>query len=192
MDGSEDLLESVTRKEILKLLAERNHRPSDLSRELGKDKSTIVEHLEMLRQGGLVERIEREGHKWIFYALSKNGQAYFPNRSKRVIYIAFAMLSLLGALFTFFSYMQPLASEQVFNATAAGNLGEADTLVSKAPSPTQQQVQETQPAQTRQFAQPDNSVYLYAGIALMAVFLAAAAQALLLKASEFVPPRMKK
>lgn len=103
---AEKALASETRKEIMVLLAGKNHRPSDLSRELGKDKSTIVEHLELLREAGLVERIEREGHKWIFYGLSKNGEAYFPNRKKRIIYLALAMLSFIGAIISGFMQIQ--------------------------------------------------------------------------------------
>ncbi|VVC01834.1 Bacterial regulatory protein, arsR family [uncultured archaeon] len=192
MEAPEEALASDTRKDILKLLAEKNHRPSDLSRELGKDKSTIVEHLETLRQAGLVERIEREGHKWIFYCLSKNGQAYFPNRQKRVIYIAMAMLSLIGAMLTFFAYVQPAAQGGIL---ASGSPETASKDFNAPPAPLRTGQPEGAPATAapgQPAAVPNNDIYLYAGVALLAVFLAALAQALLVKVGEFIPQRAKK
>ncbi|MFN7088606.1 MAG: ArsR family transcriptional regulator, partial [Candidatus Paceibacteria bacterium] len=48
MKPVDEVFASDTRKNILKLLSKRNQRLSDLSRELSKDKSTILEHLRIL------------------------------------------------------------------------------------------------------------------------------------------------
>ncbi len=111
MDFVDNTLASETRKEILELLSEKNHRPSDLSRELGKNASTIVEHLEKLSAAGLVERLERKGHKWVFYKLSKNGEAYFPNMRKRALFFAISLTSFIGTIISLFMAMQQYSFE---------------------------------------------------------------------------------
>lgn len=184
MESADEVLASETRKGILERLSEKNRRPSDLSRELGKDKSTIVEHLEKLRQAGLVERLEREGHKWIFYRLSKNGEAFFPNRKKRVIFIVLAMVSLAGALLSFLAYMgQPFGGISDEGARAADMAKQAEGQGALAAAPLQENAQP---------AQPGNEVYLYAAAALLTVFIVAILQFALAKANELAAPKGKK
>ncbi len=72
---SKDLLKTIsadTRAEILKLLEQRQMTASELSRALGKHVTTISEHVELLLNSNLVERVERPGRKWIYYKLTKN------------------------------------------------------------------------------------------------------------------------
>lgn len=185
MESADGVLASETRKGILERLSEKNHRPSDLSRELGKDKSTIVEHLEKLRQAGLVERLEREGHKWIFYRLSKNGEAFFPDRKKRVIFLALAMISLAGALLSFLAYMgQPFGevSQGAAGATDMAKQAEGQRALAAAPP------SESAP----QPAQPRNEVYFYAAVALLTLFIVAVLKFALAKAGRLAVPKGKK
>ena len=119
-DLEERVLSSDTRKQILKYLAEKNHRPSDLSRELGKDKSTIVQHLDILGSAGLVERIERDGHKWVFYKLSRKAEVLFPNHRRRAAFFIVALFSLLGALMSMSAYVQPMQGFGLMESASPG------------------------------------------------------------------------
>lgn len=101
MENQDEVLSSETRKNILKLLAEKNHRPVDLSNALGKDRSTITEHLAILKNAGFVEKIERKGYKWIFYTLSQNAYTYFPNRTKHTILFVLSILALTSSIISF-------------------------------------------------------------------------------------------
>lgn len=72
---SQDLFKTVstdTRVDILKLLDKRQMTASELGRALNKHVTTIAEHLDVLKNSNLVERLERTGHKWIYYKLTPN------------------------------------------------------------------------------------------------------------------------
>jgi len=99
-------LVSDTRRKIIKTLSEGDRTPTDLSRLLKKSKSTIVEHLEKLMKVGLVEKIKRPGHKWVFYSLTREGQTYISRKSQRLIIIlSMVFLSLLGGVFSLIKYL---------------------------------------------------------------------------------------
>jgi DNA-binding transcriptional ArsR family regulator len=67
------VLNSEAKMNILRELAKGQRTPTDLSKKLGKVKSTVVEHLEELVDLGLVIKSEEPGRKWVFYSLSKQG-----------------------------------------------------------------------------------------------------------------------
>ncbi len=147
-----------------------------MSRELGKDKSTIVEHLEILKRAGLVERMERKGHKWVFYGLSKNGQAFFPNKRKRIIFIVVAALSAIGAMLSLFAYTSAESGGPQIYAEAAREM----------------KLETAQEAAVAVAAGTPDDIYFYAGVALATLFLVSVVQFLLLKGNELVVPRRKK
>ena len=68
-------LSSGTRMEILNTLLEGERTPTDISTKLNKSKATIVEHLDKLREADLVEKIEVDGRKWVFYKLTPRGKS---------------------------------------------------------------------------------------------------------------------
>ena len=68
-------LSSGTRMEILNTLLEGDRTPTDISAKLNKSKATIVEHLDKLREADLVEKIEVDGRKWVFYKLTPRGKS---------------------------------------------------------------------------------------------------------------------
>jgi Ca-activated chloride channel family protein len=68
-------LSSDTRIEILNTLLEGERTPTDISSKLNKSKATIVEHLDKLREADLVEKIEVDGRKWVFYKLTPRGKS---------------------------------------------------------------------------------------------------------------------
>lgn len=95
---SKDLMKAVsanTRTQILRALENRQMTASELSRHLDKHVTTVAEHLELLHQSNLVERIERPGRKWIYYKLSKIGrQILHPQPYKIVLVLALSFISL--------------------------------------------------------------------------------------------------
>jgi len=87
---SKNLLKTLTvdtRTNILKALEERPMTASELSRYLNKHVTTVSEHLDLLRNSELVERVERPGRKWIYYKLTKPGQRVLHPESYRWIFV---------------------------------------------------------------------------------------------------------
>lgn len=83
---SKNLMKTLTvdtRANILKSLEKRPMTASELSRKLDKHVTTVSEHLDILKNSDLVERIERPGRKWIYYKLSKPGQKILHPTSYR-------------------------------------------------------------------------------------------------------------
>ncbi|MEW6329056.1 MAG: VIT domain-containing protein [Candidatus Micrarchaeota archaeon] len=68
-------LSSSTRLGILSELQEGDRTPTDLSARLRKSKATIVEHLDKLVDARMVEKVERDGRKWVFYKLTSKGKS---------------------------------------------------------------------------------------------------------------------
>lgn len=112
---SKDLMKAVsadTRTQILKALENRQMTASELSRYLNKHVTTVAEHLELLHNSKLVDRIERPGRKWIYYKLSNVGkQMLHPQPYRIILVLTLSFLALgLGAFFI------PLYSGGVFTA----------------------------------------------------------------------------
>lgn len=87
---SRELLKTITvdtRVDILKALEERPMTASELSRFLKKHVTTIFEHLDLLKNSNLVERVERPGRKWIYYRLTKEGKKILHPTSYRWVMI---------------------------------------------------------------------------------------------------------
>lgn len=77
-EGDEEIykaLSSNTRREILSTLQEGDRTPTDISYKLNKSKATIVEHLDKLMEAKLVEKIEADGKKWVFYRLTSKAKS---------------------------------------------------------------------------------------------------------------------
>lgn len=86
-------LASDTRKDILKRLLKKPHTATRLSKILKKHVTTISEHLDILEEAGLVERIERPGRKWVFYQITQKGRKIL--RPKKPVYIAITLAVLI-------------------------------------------------------------------------------------------------
>ena len=94
---SKNLLKALTadtRIKILKALENRPMTASELSRFLGKHVTTITEHLDLMRESNLVERIERPGRKWVYYKLTKEGKKVLHPESYRWIMV-FSVITFL-------------------------------------------------------------------------------------------------
>ncbi len=88
-----------TRVDILKALEERPMTASELSKKLKKHVTTISEHLELLRNSNLVERVERPGRKWVYYKLTKEGKKILHPESYRWIAILAISFLLVSSYF---------------------------------------------------------------------------------------------
>ncbi|MBE8538934.1 metalloregulator ArsR/SmtB family transcription factor [Geoglobus acetivorans] len=73
-----------TRVTILKMLNERKHTVSELSRALNLSKPTILYHMKILENAGYVKRIE-DGRKWIYYEVTDSGRSVLKWRKLRII-----------------------------------------------------------------------------------------------------------
>jgi DNA-binding transcriptional ArsR family regulator len=73
---------------------------SELSRKLGKHVTTVSEHLDVLKESNLIERIERPGRKWVYYRLTKPGESIVhPQSYKWVFVLVTTFLAFVGGLY---------------------------------------------------------------------------------------------
>ena len=107
------VLASETRREILKCLSEAKRTPSDLSRILKKQKSTIVEHLEKLVEVGLVERTQKTGEKFVYYSLTDEGRSMVSRRSKNLVIVLGIFILVIIGLVIFFKQIELIISPPI-------------------------------------------------------------------------------
>jgi len=97
---SKNLVKTIiadTRVSILKALESRPMTASELSRFLKKHVTTISEHLDLLKNSDLIERIERPGRKWIYYKLTRSGKKILHPTSYRLVFMFAAIIfSVIG------------------------------------------------------------------------------------------------
>ncbi len=89
-------LASETRAGIIKLLQQRNHTLSELSKKLSMAAPTIKQHLAVLQGAELVHGIE-EGRKWKYYALTRKGRNIFAAESPTNILIVLGVTAVAMA-----------------------------------------------------------------------------------------------
>jgi len=99
-------LSAETRMKILKILAEGERTPSFIEKKIGKSPSTIVEHLEKLREAGLVEKVEKDGRKFVFYKLSEKGREIVSSRPRFTILLLISFIALIGSVISFMQYLK--------------------------------------------------------------------------------------
>jgi len=91
-------LSSDTRTKILKLLEERNHTMSEISKKLGLAVPTVKQHLDMLCDAGLIEHIE-DHRKWKYFSLSRKGRGIFQkNESTNILIVMAATFVALAVM----------------------------------------------------------------------------------------------
>lgn len=66
---------SETRLNILKLLNKRRMMATELVATMGIKKNAVCKHLRKLIKAGLVQRVDDEKHKWIYYQLTPEGSS---------------------------------------------------------------------------------------------------------------------
>jgi len=95
-------LASETRAGIIKLLKERNHTMTELSKKLGLSAPTIKQHLTVLGKAELIQELE-EGRKWKYYKLTRKSKNIFLQESPVNVFIVLAVsvFSLAGMAYWF-------------------------------------------------------------------------------------------
>lgn len=93
-------LASETRTEMIKLLRERNHTLTELSKKLDMAAPTIKQHLGILQQAGLIEGLD-EGRKWKYYTLTRKGKNIFATEAPAnvLIVLAISVVVMVGLLY---------------------------------------------------------------------------------------------
>jgi len=113
-----------TKQGILRELASGPKIPTDISSRLNRSVPTILEHLAKLANAGLVERQEKPGKKFVFYALTHTGEDLISNRSRLsiVLYGSLALFALGIFLLTTGSYY-PTPFLSAFDVRSMSSLG---------------------------------------------------------------------
>jgi len=108
------LLFSKTKIEILKKLNERDYTVSELSKILGKSKSTISEHLNALYKMGLVDK---ESHsKWVYYKITNKGKKVLEKLEALILMVG-SIFALIG-MWVYYAFKQVKYQTRVLTKTA--------------------------------------------------------------------------
>jgi DNA-binding transcriptional ArsR family regulator len=99
-------LASDTRLEIIRTLDGQKMSLTDLCKKTNLNKATLHEHLHKLTEAGLVKRIQREGHKWVYYKLSWKGESLLhPENTKIVVVFIVAFTTLIAGFTQMYLYV---------------------------------------------------------------------------------------
>lgn len=97
-------LSSPTRVKILSQVLDKDATPTQLSRDIGKSKSTVSAHLTKLHKAGLLEKDKEDGRKRVVYSPTRKAKAIVKGKERKVRFSitssAFSMaagLALLGS-----------------------------------------------------------------------------------------------
>ena len=158
-------LASDTRLDILKNLDGRPLGLNDIAKLTNLNKATLHEHLTKLHEAGLIKRMERDGHKWVYYRLTWKGESLLHPENTRIVvlftvtFVALAVSILNIVSFIKGSFIKPVVSEAENYATRVSSDGNPGLLGA---------------SQTPTTAAPvffQNPFFLYGAIACFAVFI---------------------
>lgn len=92
-------LASPTRLKILRQLLEDENTSTSLSKNLNKSKSTIVNHIEVLSDAGLVEKDQEEGRRRVVYKPTRKAQTIARGGESKVKFslVSSIISGLVGA-----------------------------------------------------------------------------------------------
>jgi len=126
-------LSSKNRTKMLKLLNERNHTLTELSRKIGLSSPSSKQHLDVLRSAQLVEQID-EGRKWKYYSLTKKGKKILHSKENQTQ--IFILLSISSVAFL-------LTLSMIFLPVLTGSQLSAGVGVETAPLQIEKDAQES-------------------------------------------------
>ncbi|QKQ98801.1 ArsR family transcriptional regulator [Candidatus Nanohaloarchaea archaeon] len=101
-------LSSPTRIKILSRVLEKEYTPTDLSKDIGKSKSTISSHLETLVSSGLVEKDSEDGRKRVVYHPTDKARTIVNEKEKKVKFsiVSSTVTGLVGLGFLGSSFIE--------------------------------------------------------------------------------------
>ncbi len=104
-------LSSKTRTDIIKLLEERPHNLSEISKKLSLSGPTIKQHLEILQKATLIEIFD-DKRKWKYYSLSKKGKNIFLEQpsAPMIILLGITTIAMVVLLLSMMSLTQEAVS----------------------------------------------------------------------------------
>jgi DNA-binding transcriptional ArsR family regulator len=100
-------LASDTRLNILRALDGKKMGLNDICRATNLNKATLHEHLTKLYEAGLVNKHEREGHKWVYYKLTWKGEGLLhPENTKIVVLFTTTFITLFFGIVMLVNYVK--------------------------------------------------------------------------------------
>lgn len=100
-------LASDTRLAILKALDVRQKTVTELAKELELNKATVFEHLEKLETVGLIQKLDNEERKWVYWQLTWTGRRLLhPEKITLAILLSTAGGALVTALASAWLWLQ--------------------------------------------------------------------------------------
>ena len=98
-------LASETRLDILRTLDGKKLSLKEITKATNLHKMTLYEHLSKLVSAGFIKRIEREGHKWVYYKLTWKGSSLLhPENTRIVVMFSVTLISLFFGLISFIAF----------------------------------------------------------------------------------------
>ena len=116
-------LASETRLDILKVLDGKKLNLNEITKATNLHKMTLHEHLSKLTSAGFINRIEREGHKWVYYTLSWKGQSILhPENTRIVVMFSATIISLIFGIFAIIKHIgeNPVKTHEIILETTPG------------------------------------------------------------------------
>lgn len=123
------VLASDTRLDILRMLDQRPRTVSELGRDIRLNKATVFEHLQVLVQAELIQKVEREGSKWVYYKLNWKGQNLLhPENTTIFVLLGIAGAGLGGAILQMGRLLEWWLAGEGGAASPVGEGGDVFTL----------------------------------------------------------------
>jgi DNA-binding transcriptional ArsR family regulator len=125
-------LASETRLDILRTLDGKKLSLKEITKATNLHKMTLYEHLSKLVSAGFIKRIEREGHKWVYYKLTWKGSSLLhPENTRIVVMFSITLISLFFGLISYIAFMiqepiKTIANKGIFALNE--NRGQIDSL----------------------------------------------------------------
>jgi len=99
-------LASETRLDILRTLDGKKMSLKEITKATNLHKMTLYEHLSKLVTAGFIKRVEREGHKWVYYKLTWKGASLLhPENTRIVVMFSITFISLFFGFISFIAFM---------------------------------------------------------------------------------------
>jgi len=120
-------LASETRLDILRALDGKKMSLNEITKATNLHKMTLYEHLSKLTDAGFIKKIEREGHKWVYYKLSWKGESLLhPENTRIVVMFSMTFVSLLLGIFSYVNYIgqKPVTQPDLLMAPPPGSISE--------------------------------------------------------------------
>ena len=100
-------LASDTRLDILRALDGKKMSLKEICTATNLNKATLHEHLLKLNEAGLVNKNERDGHKWVMYKLTWKGECLLhPENTKIVVLFSITFMTLFVGIINLVNYVK--------------------------------------------------------------------------------------